>query len=339
MTPFQRRALSATPADDAFDAPLPYPAGWFSLGFSREIKPGGVLTRRLAEADVVLYRSRGGALRVVQPYCPHLGAHLGIAGKVAGEELVCSFHNFAYDEEGRCVRSGYGTRPPRARLRTFPVREVAGVVFVWYSPDGSGPAWWLPELSSAGFPRTSFRFTELPGHPQEVIENSVDLGHLSEFHRFTGIEIVEPISFDGPSFTVRYRWRQRFPLLGTRTVEYQTDIHGLGYILVTADLPALGLRARLWALPTPVAPWRIHFRFAASISVGSKDTRLTSGLSSILTAAAAGVVAPEASRDIPIWSYKNYVEPPRLAKGDGPIGPFRRWAKQFYPISQREEVP
>ncbi|HBF81687.1 MAG TPA: (2Fe-2S)-binding protein, partial [Streptomyces sp.] len=29
--------------------------------------------------------------------------------------------------------------------------------------------------------------------------------------------------------------------------------------------------------------------------------------------------------------HKEYVQPPRLAPGDGPIGPFRRWARRFYP--------
>ncbi|MGW6536482.1 hypothetical protein ACWGBV_14385 [Streptomyces sp. NPDC055051] len=37
------------------------------------------------------------------------------------------------------------------------------------------------------------------------------------------------------------------------------------------------------------------------------------------------------SQDFPVWSTKRYVSPPRLARGDGPIGPFRHWARQFYP--------
>ncbi|MFE1479008.1 hypothetical protein ACFW6N_34835 [Streptomyces cyaneofuscatus] len=35
--------------------------------------------------------------------------------------------------------------------------------------------------------------------------------------------------------------------------------------------------------------------------------------------------------DFPIWHTKQYQQPPRLAPGDGPIGPFRRWARRFYP--------
>jgi hypothetical protein len=35
-------------------------------------------------------------------------------------------------------------------------------------------------------------------------------------------------------------------------------------------------------------------------------------------------------QDLPIWANKSYVSPPALAQGDGPIGKYRSWAKQFY---------
>ncbi|MFF5719976.1 Rieske 2Fe-2S domain-containing protein [Streptomyces buecherae] len=52
----------------------PYPDGWFLMATSDEVKPGRVVSRRLADEDVVLYRAASGRLRAVRPYCPHLGA-------------------------------------------------------------------------------------------------------------------------------------------------------------------------------------------------------------------------------------------------------------------------
>lgn len=40
--------------------------------------------------------------------------------------------------------------------------------------------------------------------------------------------------------------------------------------------------------------------------------------------------------DFPIWERKTYFDPAALAPGDGPIGKYRRWARQFY--SQLETV-
>jgi cholesterol 7-desaturase len=326
-----------TPADEAIGAPLPYPEGWFCVGTVAELRKAPVLSRRIGDKDVVVYRTENGAVRATNPYCPHLGAHLGTTGRVAKEALVCGFHGFEFGSDGACVRTAYADdKPPAARLTQWPVCERGGLVFVWFSPKGRPPSWEPTALSSQGFPLTAIRCQILPGHPQDVVENAVDIGHLSVFHKFYGIEIAEPISFEGPHFHARYRWKQRFPVIGTRSVEYQTSVSGLGYILVNAEVPKLGLRARMWAMATPIAPWRIEFRFATSISAtkarrGSAVIDLASAtLSRALTRAALLIVSPEATRDVPVWATKTYLEHPRLVKGDGPIGKFRHWAGQFY---------
>ena len=40
--------------------------------------------------------------------------------------------------------------------------------------------------------------------------------------------------------------------------------------------------------------------------------------------------AADAAQDFPIWVNKRYLAQPALAKGDGPVGKYRRWARQFY---------
>ena len=35
-------------------------------------------------------------------------------------------------------------------------------------------------------------------------------------------------------------------------------------------------------------------------------------------------------QDFHIWENKAYIAPPALAKGDGPVGKYRSWCKQFY---------
>ena len=34
--------------------------------------------------------------------------------------------------------------------------------------------------------------------------------------------------------------------------------------------------------------------------------------------------------DYEVWNNKVYMQQPRLAKGDGPVGAYRRWARRFY---------
>jgi hypothetical protein len=40
-------------------------------------------------------------------------------------------------------------------------------------------------------------------------------------------------------------------------------------------------------------------------------------------------------QDIPIWESKRYLERPILCDGNGAIGPFRKWARQFYAPARR----
>jgi hypothetical protein len=65
-----------------------FPMGWWSLARSHELQVGEVKAVSALDRDLVLYRTRSGAVRVHDAYCPHLGAHLGINGRVVGAEIV-----------------------------------------------------------------------------------------------------------------------------------------------------------------------------------------------------------------------------------------------------------
>ena len=41
-------------------------------------------------------------------------------------------------------------------------------------------------------------------------------------------------------------------------------------------------------------------------------------------------VSRQLEQDIPIWEHKIYFDHPVLCDGDGPIGLFRKWSRQFY---------
>ncbi|MFC4506052.1 MULTISPECIES: Rieske 2Fe-2S domain-containing protein [Streptomyces] len=333
--------LRPTAGDEAFPPALPNPMGWFCIGFSDEVRPGQVVTRRLVDGDVVLYRTRKGLLRATEAYCPHLGAHLGVGGAVEGENLVCPFHRFAYAPDGTCVKTAYGTRPPKARLRQLEVREInGGIIFVWYDHDGAGPHWELPEVDLTGYSPLVHITVDMPTHPQEVGENTVDEGHFPVMHKSPILEI-RPYNFTGHVLGLNFTMRVPLPHLprAAMTVTYDGELHGLGYTAGSMTLKA-GPVLRGWIMPTVVGPWRIQLRFAACLRLPAPrwlPPRLGQALAYAaaralcdigLRATAAGFVLND---DSPIWHTKRYQPAPRLADGDGPIMAYRRWAQQFYP--------
>ena len=94
----------------------PFPAipdGWFSVAASEDVGLGEVKPLHYLDRDLVAFRGEDGAVRVFDAHCPHLGAHLGFGGRVCGEGIVCPFHGWRFDGDGRSSRcpASTGNRP------------------------------------------------------------------------------------------------------------------------------------------------------------------------------------------------------------------------------------
>ncbi|MGK5545338.1 Rieske 2Fe-2S domain-containing protein [Streptomyces sp. URMC 127] len=310
---------------------LPYPDGWFAVAFREELPAGRVMTRRFMGEDIVLYRTRSGLVRAVRPFCPHLGAHLGYGGTVEGENIVCPFHRFAYSPDGTCVRTDYGAPPPRARLTLRHVREVDGAVVVWHHARGTPPAWEIPASMPAAFSPGGHVVQTVVAHPQDVMENAIDTGHGPPVHRMD--TEIRRMRCTGTVMEVDLSTRpaqgRGNGYLVANQVHYDLRVHGLGWLAVRACVPGLRTRMRFWTLPVPVDPRRIELRLAVDVEEAG-GIALPRWAARLLSKACAPLIGRDGSKDFPIWQHKTFVEHPKLAKGDGPIMEYRRWAGQFY---------
>lgn len=76
----------------------PYPNGWYVASRSKDLHKGTSLPLDIAGENMVLFRSDKGAAYALEAYCKHLGAHLGVGGKVVnGKCIQCPFHGWLYD--------------------------------------------------------------------------------------------------------------------------------------------------------------------------------------------------------------------------------------------------
>ena len=102
----------------------------------------------------------------------------------------------------------------------------------------------------------------------------------------------------------------------------------MGYSLVNVNVPLFHVNARLWVLPTSIDADRIMLRLA--LRMKKWGFPLGALLSPLVARMILSGFVHDAGQDFPIWENKRYTEIPALAKGDGPIGKYRQWAKQFY---------
>jgi len=305
--------------------PLPIPDGWFALAFSDELAAGQLRAVRAFATDLVLYRGEDGRAHVLDAFCAHMGAHLGIGGRVEGDAIRCPFHAWLWDGEGRCVEVPYAKKiPARARMRSWPVREQSNLVMVWRSAAGDGPRFDVPdvpELGSEAWLPPERREWIVRSCPQEMAENTVDEAHFRYVHGTHAVAETERFAADGAVFRVVSRNRVGTPR-GEQAGRIEIEAHGLGYgttrfsgiadlLLVTAG--------------TPIDGDHVHMRLQLSVR-RLADADATRGVGRAFLAE----IERQFAQDIPIWENKIHLERPLLCHGDGPIGALRRWARQFY---------
>jgi len=156
--------------------------GQFAIAKSSEIKIGGILSRKIMNTHLVIFRGKSGKLGVVDAYCSHLGAHLGVGGSVVGNKIRCPFHGLCFDQKGKCERKPAGGGLTTFDIPKWNVQEVDGLVFI------GRDFWELEKFIPEGYAKPIIQSFQFRGHPQEIIENTVDITHFYHIHDYLDIQ-------------------------------------------------------------------------------------------------------------------------------------------------------
>ena len=107
---------------------------WYVAAHSGDIGNSPV-TRRLLDRQLVLFRTESGRAVALEDRCIHRLLPLS-RGRVVEEHLQCGYHGALFDADGHCVGvPGQSEIPPRAQVRSYPVRERHGFVWTWMGDD------------------------------------------------------------------------------------------------------------------------------------------------------------------------------------------------------------
>jgi phenylpropionate dioxygenase-like ring-hydroxylating dioxygenase large terminal subunit len=160
---------------------------WYVAAWPDEIGDAP-LARRICNEPVVLFRDAEGQPAALLDMCCHRGAPLHL-GRVEADGIVCGYHGLTFDRSGRCVRiPGQDQIPERARVRSFPVVEQDGLVWIWM-----GDAAKADTASIVRFPwhndteNWPNRHTVYPikSAAMQMVDNLMDLTHLGYVHTST----------------------------------------------------------------------------------------------------------------------------------------------------------
>ena len=323
LTPLRRRPQP--PRDGSRFDFSPYPTGWFAVAASDELATGEIKALRYFGRDLVAFRDAEGVARVLDAHCPHLGAHLARGGCVEGGTVRCPYHGWRFDGDGQCVDIPYTRKiPAHARVGAWTTREVNDQVFVWHDEAGGDPTFELPVVdacASAAWVRQPGKTWIIRGHIQDFAENGVDAAHFLCVHGFDELPHMLPETH-GAVMQVRSRIKYPEAMGGVEGTLLTTNA-GLGFNLTCFS----GLvETQLVFTATPIDAGTSVLRVTPYLrDLGDAEVMATVG--SFFVAE----VATQIEADIPIWEHKVTVARPVLCEGDGPVGVFRRWVRQFYP--------
>ena len=308
--------------------------GWFVACFSDELAPGDVKPLRYFDQDLVLFRTASGAPKILDAFCPHMGAHLGHGGTVKGESIECPFHAWQFDGAGQCTDIPYAKKiPPRAKVECWPIVEKNGMVYVWHDPDKAAPTWQIPDLAWWGSPDwTGWTYgqLEVKTHPREIVENVVDVGHFIPVHG-THVGDISNV-FDGHT-AKQINSGTAYPIGGGKDdYSLEATYYGPGYQVT--DMHGV-LHSHLINAHTPIDEGTLLLRFAVAVKRADADKYGDGFVDTYIENLRGGFF-----QDIAIWEHMTFRDRPVLCDGDGPLIKLRKWYAQFYaPAAPAEGAP
>jgi 3-ketosteroid 9alpha-monooxygenase subunit A len=315
--------------------PFPYqhfPTGWFAVLPSRELEAGAVKPIHYFGTDLVLYRTESGKAVVTNPFCPHLGAHLGYGGTVEGDTIRCPFHHWKFDATGRCTSRPFAPGVNRPILKIWPTAEHNDVIFVWYDAEGRPPSWEMPDFEPVR-DQDMLAITAYEGmktFPQEVLENGADWLHFVTVHETQQLDGEVDTKSVGPHNLLFQYWTKS-PDGSKPKSRGLVDFYGPGYarnLSFGERWPKVTVDHSVYVTPIDRGTLTI---FSLRRLLPAADCDMPAEAMRQLSVAVEAEVRRQLELDVVIWEKKAYMDRPILSPADGPILKYRQWYRQFYP--------
>jgi glycine betaine catabolism A len=187
------REFYSDPRIFQLDLELVYYREWLFAGHTAELAaPGAYLTLQVGAYPILLVRGRDTKVRAFINSCRHRGSRLCPQERGTAVKLVCPYHQWTYDLDGRLFAArqmGPSFDRGQYSLRSLPCEEVAGYVFVCLAAEPPDFAQIRQQLTSyvaphrLGEARVAFESTIIEeGNWKLVWENNRECYHCAANH-------------------------------------------------------------------------------------------------------------------------------------------------------------
>lgn len=189
---------------------------WYVAAESRALCRGAFLARVILGQHLVLFRDAAGNAVALEDRCAHRNAPLSI-GKLQDGTLICGYHGWRYDAEGRVTEIPSLVAPAAVGNRCakrFAVREQEDYVYVRLADGGEAhEPFAMPRWTAPGWRHVRLVHT-MRNDVGNCVENFIDVPHTAYVH---------PRSFRAPRRRTIHADVVREN--GSVTVTYRDEVH------------------------------------------------------------------------------------------------------------------
>jgi 5,5'-dehydrodivanillate O-demethylase len=233
---------------------------WHPVGYSSELSKAGETRKvRVLGEDLVLARTEGGGVLLVQERCPHRGASL-LYGFVEGEQIRCAYHGWLYNSAGECVERPFesekANRVCRKMIQSYATHEAGGLIFAYMGPEADKPAFpnWDILVRRDGIRHFEVQ-DDLACNWFQVQENAVDVTHTFYTHSkyFAHLGMADGSGFGKPFKKFGF---QQFDWGILKSWDYEGPGRGFGNLMVFPNMLRI-MTEMHWRVPVDDTTTRI----------------------------------------------------------------------------------
>lgn len=323
---------------------------WYGATWGADLPPGVMLPRRFLNEPVVLFRKDDGTPAALADRCPHRFAPLSM-GALANDQIECLYHGLRFDANGQCTDNPNGDcRIPKAAVvRSYPVAERWGMVWIWMGDPAQADPKRIPDLhwmtDSENY-ASMHGYLKLNANYLLVNDNLTDLSHASFVH----VKTLEPREMAKERFHLSEEngtiWTRLF-YSGMPTPVFFRAIPGMpdkvdhwlemrcdppGVMVTFYDVAPVGMardagyRTANPNLTTPETDWTTHYFWGSTRTFAKDDTELTSTLKELVNIAFTTEDKPIIENQQLIIGQNDFAAmKPVLLQNDGGSGRARRF--------------
>ncbi|HEY3116465.1 MAG TPA: aromatic ring-hydroxylating dioxygenase subunit alpha [Chloroflexota bacterium] len=177
---------------------------WHPIAAVAELDDNPFRTKevRVLGEDLVLFRTRGGDLGLIEKHCAHRRADLAY-GMTEEDGLRCQYHGWKYGLDGQCIEQPFeevmhpdGAFRQTVKLKAYPIQEQAGLIFAYLGPQ---PAPLVPNWAPLTWNHVvrDVAISVLPCNWLQCQENSMDPVHVEWLHSTYSKYVKEIMSISG----------------------------------------------------------------------------------------------------------------------------------------------